>query len=264
MQSCKENQLVSGENSTVEFVIGTTLGDRIEQEDGFGYVSNPTEALIVVCDGMGGLEGGKLASSIAVKTMLTNYEHNYPFENITDFLLKATKEANKNVYGLQINDHETNAGSTIVSVVISENKLYWASVGDSRAYLYRKESFVQFTQDHNYKTVLESKINTGAISENEFNREIEKGEALICHLGLPELDLIDFNDLPIGLEHNDIIAIMSDGLYKVLYDDEIFTIISNFGNIVEAVKALELKAKKMARDKEISRDNTTIAIIKVK
>lgn len=264
MQNSKENEFASAENKSLVLAIGTDLGDRKEQQDCFGFIENDEESLIVVCDGMGGLDDGKLASTIAVKTMLSNYEQRTPIDNVTDFLLNITKEANKNVYEIQADNNEIYAGSTIVSVIVKNRNLYWASVGDSRAYLYRNGAYIQFTEDHNYKTILETQKKSGEISENEFNKEIDKGEALICHLGLSKLDLIDFNDTPVMLEPEDIIIIMSDGLYKVLTDSEIFTIISNFGNVFDAVNALQIKAKSIAKNRGLLRDNTTIAIIKIK
>ena len=57
---------------------------------------------------------------------------------------------------------------------------------------------------------------------------------------------------------------MSDGLYKLVSDEEIGSVLSNFGNIEDALKALELKAQKAARSSNIKRDNMTSALIKIK
>ena len=57
---------------------------------------------------------------------------------------------------------------------------------------------------------------------------------------------------------------MSDGLYKLVSDEEITRILDNFSNINDAVWALEQKAKKNAKNNGVSRDNMTIALIKIK
>ena len=57
---------------------------------------------------------------------------------------------------------------------------------------------------------------------------------------------------------------MSDGLYKLVPDEEIKAVVENFKNISDAVDIYEIKAAKAARVDGISRDNMTAAIIKVK
>ena len=56
---------------------------------------------------------------------------------------------------------------------------------------------------------------------------------------------------------------MSDGLYKLAENEEIFRVVDNFSDIGEALQALELKARKNARQKGISRDNMTVALIRI-
>ena len=62
----------------------------------------------------------------------------------------------------------------------------------------------------------------------------------------------------------DKILLMSDGLYKLVSNDEIKRILSNFSNIEDALKALEIKAQKAARSKNVNRDNMTVALVKIK
>ena len=62
----------------------------------------------------------------------------------------------------------------------------------------------------------------------------------------------------------DKILLMSDGLYKLVSNNEIMRILSNFTNIEDALKALELKAQKASKNFKISRDNMTVALIKIK
>jgi protein phosphatase len=156
------------------------------------------------------------------------------------------------------------AGSTLAAVMINQRKLMWCSVGDSRAYLMRNSEMVQLTQDHNYHTVLVEKVNAGLLSEEEFEIENARGETLISYLGIGNLALIDYSKTPLGLEKDDKIIVMSDGLYKIVTDSEIARILDNFNNIGEAVLALETKAKMKAKNNNELRDNMTIALIKIK
>lgn len=264
MQSYKDYDFINDKNSAFSLSILSALGDRSDQQDNFGYSLKPDEGIIVVCDGMGGHNGGKIASSIAVDTLISGYENAYPVLEPINFLKEMTKNANKQIYSLlDENGNRLCAGSTIVSVIIKQNKLFWCSVGDSRAYLIRNNEFVQMTQDQNYQTVLDEKLNAGLIDGEQYNSEIVKGEALICYLGLESLNLIDYNESALELQPDDRVLIMSDGVYKILSDEEIFRLISNFNNISDANKAIEIKTRKVAQNKKINRDNMTIAIIKI-
>lgn len=265
MQNYKNNQLVNDGNAIMDISVLSVIGDREDQQDSFGYSLKNNEGLVVVCDGMGGHEGGKIASCLSTEKFISDYDSSYPSENITLQLIESAKKSDGRIHALKNKDGEPlNAGSTCVAIVIREDKLFWCSVGDSRAYLLRGEEFVQLTKDQNYGTVLNEKLHAGVIGEEEYQQEEKRAEALISYIGIGNLSLIDYNNSPLSLNSGDKIIIMSDGLYKVVRDDEIQRVIENFRNCSEALQALEMKAKKAARIDGISRDNMTVAIISIK
>lgn len=264
MQGNKENQQVSDNNSKLKLAIITVLGDREDQQDSFGYELKQDEGLIVICDGMGGHEGGKLASGLAVDDFLKAYAQEYPCPDPVSFLDAVTRKTNSRIAALKSEDGNIlNAGSTLVAVFVRDKQLFWSSVGDSRAYLLRGGEYIQFTFDHNYKTVLRKRWQAGLIDEQEFVSGDAQAEALISFLGINNLDLIDYNDKPLELMKNDMIVVMTDGLYKLVPDEEIFRVLNNFNNMEEALQALEIKARKKACS-GIRRDNMTVALIKIK
>lgn len=75
---------------------------------------------------------------------------------------------------------------------------------------------------------------------------------------------MDCNESPMALMPGDKLLLMSDGLYKVLSDEEIGRIVANFKSISEALRMLDAKAKKAAEKNRIKRDNTTLALISIK
>lgn len=252
-------------NALVSLAAISVLGDRDEQQDSFGYSLQHSEALVCVCDGMGGYQGGRQASNLAVDWLLRAYQNNSPCDNPTGMLLKAVKEADSAVARLKTPDGvPLRAGTTMVATFIKNGLLYWSSVGDSRAYLIRNGEFVQFTNDQNYRMVLNEKLQAGIISVSDYQREIVRGEALISYLGMGNVQLIDYNTVPLQLKKDDKIILMSDGLYKTLSDEQIARIIDNFSNIQESLQALEMRAKKNAKNNRIVRDNMTAVLIKVK
>lgn len=254
------------ENPICSLAVFSVMGDRTDQQDDFGYMLDDERSLIIVCDGMGGHEGGRLASNAAVNRFILQYKSAPKNYEIIPFLEECTALANADVLNLKTASGEKlNAGSTLVAVMLdSSRNLYWNSVGDSRLYLFRDGDFAQITQDHNYTTVLLEKLNAGMIDREEFNSENLKGEALISFLGISGSPLVDYNNLPLPLLPGDRLVIMSDGLYKVLPDADILNIVNNFSNVNETAMALEIKAEKTATKNGISRDNTTIAVLKIK
>ena len=75
MQNHKDNQLINDENAVINVSIMSVIGDRDEQQDCFGYLLKVNEGIVVVCDGMGGHEGGQIASSISTESFISDYEN---------------------------------------------------------------------------------------------------------------------------------------------------------------------------------------------
>ena len=258
-----DDQIIQEENAVFSLAAMSVLGDREDQQDTFGFSLRPREGLAVVCDGMGGYEGGKAASEAGVGTMLEDYASR-PDSN-ADTMCGAARSASEAIGRLtDRGGSPIRAGSTMAAVLIRDRSLQWCSVGDSRAYLQRGDELVQLTQDQNYLTVLRERLRAGLIDEQTFSAELPRGEGLISYLGIGKLELIDYSAQPFPLQAEDRVILMSDGLYKVVPDEELGRVISNFSNIGEAVGALELKARKNAKNSNINRDNMTVMIIKIK
>ncbi len=253
------------ENSYFSLAAISSLGHREEQQDSIGYDIRPDEGIVVICDGMGGHSGGKLASSLAVDLLLRKYAQSYPSPSIPDSLRDAIEQANLKISKLCDDDgRPLKAGSTAVVCQIRGNRLYWISVGDSRMYIMREDELVQATDDHIYQKLVDEELASGTITEEEHKEKSSSGEVLISFLGVGNLTRIDISEAPFELRSGDKIIMMSDGLYKLINDEEIKRILCNFNNIEDGIKALELKAQKAARATGVNRDNMTVAVIKVK
>ena len=253
------------ENSILELAVLSVLGDREEQQDYFDSVMTDIDCFACVCDGMGGHKGGRLASTTAVNTLINEFCASYPLTDVPSFLRDVANEADKNVLDLKGDNGEPiNAGTTMVSVYIKNDEMYWASVGDSRLYLVRAGEIAQVTLDHNYHEYLKEQLLNGQIDNEQFAKEDVRGEALINFLGIGGLQIIDHNDEPLKLFSGDRLIIMSDGLYKLVDDETILSLTDNFENISDALSGFEMKAQTMARKKNVRRDNMTVILIKIK
>lgn len=240
----------------------TDQGTRKYQQDFWGLEIRGPVAAAVLCDGMGGLAGGEQASRLGVKLFLRDFWNAWPMDDIPDFLRKEALRLDQAVYGLEKQDgSRLNAGSTIVAVVIVQDRLYWMSVGDSRLYLFRDGEMTCLTQEHNYKTMLEEEMAAGLINLEYYNREIGQGEALTSYLGIGKLTLIDGNCPDFELEEEDILLLCSDGLYKTLAEEQIRALVNESGSCLEIAgrRMIETAGRRGVN----GQDNTTLILLKV-
>ncbi len=256
------------ENDFITGAVFTSVGGRSNQEDSLGLSLKSNEALLLVCDGMGGLNGGEVASSYAVKTFIQKYEvlesHSDIVENLKIFLADIDKEiARFRKEGGSL----LRAGTTMVAVYLENNLLNWVSVGDSRIYIKRGNEMIQVTNDHTYEVALKENLDAGLISGDFFDKQSPKSDALISFLGINGLRLIDSNSHPFKLVKNDIVILMSDGVYKFIPDDVIKTIIEVYddsSNLLEALANLDDIAQGASDVAKCPRDNFTAIAFKIK
>lgn len=260
----KDEFVISDENENVVMTLLSTIGNRADQQDSAAYLIDNTSLLVTICDGMGGHEGGKKASRLAVSRLTEKPVTDADAEVNGDLLDRVTR-IDQEIAGMcDESGNPLKGGTTVVAVSIRDNRLHWVSVGDSRMYLQRGEDLVQVTYDHVYAVALEENREVGLIDEHFYESESENKEALISFLGRNGLPLIDSNNSPFLLKSGDKILLMSDGLYKYVEKSEMNSVISNFAKPTEALKALNMKAERWAQKNQIRRDNMTVALISIK
>ncbi len=262
MEFNNDNYGFYDENSAFEVSVRSIIGTREDQQDSAALDMKYDSGVVVLCDGMGGHSGGKLASTLAVRKTVEEFEKSSNIA-IPDRLLKLLDSIDSDVYNLKDNDGTPlKAGTTYTAVYILKKTLFWASVGDSRIYIFRGGESACVTKDHNYKLKLDEQLAENKISLDDYRSKIADGQALISYIGIGGLELIDINRESFAVYKNDKILLMTDGLYKALNESTVSNIISNFKNISEATDALIKKAERAARNGFL--DNTTIALIKIK
>lgn len=241
------------------------LGTRKTQQDAFAIsectctsASEFNRAWAVVCDGMGGMTGGELASQTTVGVFQQIMQNALPEDDIAQVYMQAAAIANAEVKKLS-EQLDGTAGTTLVSVVVQNGMLYYVSVGDSRIYISRANEIVQVTRDHNYYLELCEKVAAGELTMQEADNDPQK-EALISFIGIEELKLVDVNAKPVALQSDDIVLLCSDGLTKVLHDDEIQEIIQQCARRPEKIVDSLLQEVQMGMSRSL--DNTTIAVVK--
>lgn len=243
----------------VQIGMSLVIGTRTEQQDSILGFSSGSYHIAAVCDGMGGLRGGGHASQTAVKLLKEDVAILDENTELSDFLKKEALKIDKEIYSLYDEEGEPlNAGSTIVAVLIHKNKLFWMSVGDSRIYYIQKGSIFQVTREHNYQLSLDILKKRGQISEQDYETEVERGDALISYLGMGNLRLIDGNTSAVTLNRGDTFLLCSDGLYKSMPEEQILRIVQRCKNLQDAADALTSYITENMKD---SQDNASAVLI---
>lgn len=248
----------------VTFGSATHIGKRSEQQDStavdsdYDYIENG-RAMAAVCDGMGGLSGGNRASALCASIVKEDF-HNFGGELVAvpDFLRSLAVKVDREVFLLK-NDKGAPlmAGTTLVSVYIFDDKLFWLSVGDSHIYIARGNDIVTANSDHNYLMYLKDKVIKGEMTLEEAEAHPKK-EALISYIGMGGVKLMDISYKPFTLLSGDRILLCSDGLYRTLDIDEIQIILEENTNPQDAADDLVRTAINRGLPHQ---DNTTAVVV---
>ncbi len=235
------------------------LGTRKNQQDSYGWLEKDNELLAVVCDGMGGLSGGELASKVTVEMILGKFSGIQGECLPPQFFREAVNEADLIVHDFDEDGKSINAGTTIVAVHIKDNKLHWLSVGDSHIYIIRRNEILSVCAEHNYGELLKKRLEAGEISQTEYEADTKRKDALTSYIGIGGVKLMEINDIPLSLVGDDMIILCSDGLFKTLLDADIMR--SAFEYKLNAGRCAEYLTETAMKLTKGSQDNTTAIVI---
>jgi len=194
---------------------------RTNNEDAFGY--DEDLGIYVVCDGMGGMASGEIASSRAAAIIVNSFAYSASSPvPVSTRLLHAINAANTYVWeNGQIPENE-GMGTTAVAAALDGEKLIVGNVGDSRAYVNQDDRCVQLTVDHSYLNEL---IRGGDVAiEDAPNVDLQGMESVITRaVGAAAEVQPDF--FSIDLKSGTAVLLATDGLTRYLLQDEIATIL---------------------------------------
>jgi len=210
----------------VELASLTDVGcQRENNEDSYGYWEPANDAdfaalgrLAIVADGMGGHEGGQIASRLAVDTFTKAYA-DADDPDPQKRLLSALNQAHLSIQQRAKQDpHLSSMGTTCTAFALIEGRLYFVHVGDSRLYLLREEKLRILSHDH---TLIARLIEKGLIRPDQAQEHPQK-HVLTSALGVPDEKMeIDAPSEPLQLHQGDILMICTDGLWGQMEADEI-------------------------------------------
>lgn len=220
-------------------------------------------AMLVVADGMGGLEAGEIASRIAVDTM----KEFFSADKITDEIVKDASTIRKYMYeavvaadnAIKRKSREEKSvksmGTTLVAAWLFDGYANIIWCGDSRGYLFNPVSgLAQVTKDHSYVQEL---VDSGRLLP-EYAFDHPDNNIITRSLGNPQKAANpDFVRLP--LQEGEVILLCTDGLNSMLRDEEIEAVMQETSNEIDTcTKALIQGALDLG-----GHDNVTVVLCQI-
>ena len=241
----------------MKIVGGTHVGMvRARNEDTFRYGSlSDGASWALVCDGMGGVHGGQLASTIAADMVAEKikkcYNPSMSVSSLENLLLSAVTTANVIVYDRGDLDYNLKGMGTIIVVAIAkDNEACIAHVGDSRAYITDGKEIRQITRDH---SLVQEMYDSGKISAEELENHPQKN-IITRAMGVSENVEIDFNYVCVN--SNEALILCSDGLSGLVNEERLLEIYNSTD--YESLAEEYIKAA----NAEGGKDNITVVIMK--
>lgn len=242
------------------YAVGNSITGRVRSanEDNCGYGNTPNGHLFVVCDGMGGHVGGAVASKIAVDSIL-EYFSRFKYSDIPLAINKALEYANIQILGkAKENPELSGMGTTACVLLVEDDKVWIAHVGDSRIYLYSRSNATlhRITKDHSF---VQGLVDSGQLDDREAENHPRKN-VILKALGLRSDLVIDVPQKPVIPAKDDVFLICSDGLSGMLDDDVIEHIMGADYDLNGALEVLLNDANEPGKGK----DNITAQLIRIK
>jgi len=235
----------------------TDIGRIREQNQDAYYISDSLDQvqLYMLADGMGGYNGGEIASQLAIQSAKNYIENNFndidkDRDSIIQLVGSAVEYANMVVYEKAKESKELEGmGTTLEICLIYNNRVFIGHVGDSRVYRIRKEFMRKLTQDHSYVQKL---VKDGTITQEEAVHHPQKNmlmKALGCNA------FVEPDVMVKGFLKDDILIMGSDGLTNMVPQEEMFRL---------AKKDIEQAPKELVQiaNNNGGYDNITVIVIK--
>ena len=233
------------------------IGKVRDMNQDYFYISEPLDEtqVYILADGMGGYNGGEIASKLATTCAKNYLQNNFKDtpkdkESIMKLVKNSMEYANMVVYEKsQKNKELEGMGTTLEICLIYNNRVYIGHIGDSRIYRIRKDIIRKLTQDHSYVQKLDK---DGTITKEEAEHHPKKNmlmKALGCNAFVePDIAVK-------GFLKDDIILMGSDGLTNFVSQDDLYKTVKE--NIEFAPQELVNIANNNG-----GQDNITVVVIK--
>jgi len=200
--------------------------------------------MLIVADGMGGYEGGALASQIVVETLVREYKRAKSQPDYRELIRNIILISHNEIKNRIINNPDiAKMGSTVVTVILEKNILYVGNVGDSRAYIINQNDIRQVNWDHSFVGEM---VRQGQITPEE---ALEHPKRNILTMSItaqrPEIDPFIYK---CELKNSDTVLLCSDGLWGLVRADQIRSTVMGYRPQVAADMLVDMANKNSGPD----------------
>ena len=208
----------------------------------------------VVCDGMGGANGGNVASAVAVEKIAQGITSGYgpgmEEASVRELILGSICEANTAVYEMAKREEGLRGmGTTVVAAVVKGSAASIAHAGDSRAYFVGSSGMRQLTTDH---SMVQELVKHGDITQEEARNHPQRN-IITRALGVTPKIEVDFETY--FMEPGEALLLCTDGLTNYAEEAEIQTLFRSLHGEDLTEKLVELARRGGGGD------NITVAIV---
>lgn len=194
--------------------------------------------LAVVADGMGGLAGGERVSGRIIQDIHALAPKIQPGMQDT-VLPKIVEWVSADINNMLGPDGIYKSGSTMLAVLTDGRGFSWASVGDSRIYLYRGGVMNKVNLEHNQLTTeWMPEIQAGRMDMQTAMRDPD-GKKLTSFIGMGQLRYVSHSTSSIQLMPGDRIVLMTDGVFNILSDQQLAEILHKCPDVEQAASLME-------------------------
>lgn len=230
-----------------------SIGYEEIQEDYAEVTSTPNGTLAVLADGIGKNEAGRISSIAAVNTIINMFKEEGCTEKLTYFFNKAFNKANKEVIKRVEKDK---GGASVLAVVVNKNLLSYALVGDAMLAIFRNNELVRLSEGHSVSEVAKKEYYNGKIEKREALYALKENK-LLYYVGQEYFQNMESPEIPIELQKNDTVLLMSRGVFESLRWVEFEEILNN-----KKAAADEICEEIMERIKNKNNCNGSIILMK--
>ncbi|WP_258115438.1 Stp1/IreP family PP2C-type Ser/Thr phosphatase [Levilactobacillus yiduensis] len=202
--------------------IGKQRNDNEDYVDVFTNLAG--QHLAIIADGIGGHQGGDVASAMAVSHLGHEFEQTKLTTPTTasEWITQQITAENQSIIDKSNQFADLNGmGTTLVAALYFTEEVVIASIGDSRAYLLRDGQLRQLTEDHSLVNEL---VRRGEISRQAARHHPQKN-VIIRSLGISDDARFDLNTYPLVL--NDQLLMCTDGLTNMVDDQTIQAVLTS-------------------------------------
>ena len=238
--------------------IDSRIGGRKENQDSAGLRDTKLGYLIVVCDGMGGMQGGSVASQIAVQTILETVASADVQANPSMTLIKAIRNANMAIIEEGRDDPNLQGmGTTVTALLLTPHSALTAYLGDSRIYQIRHGEKVFRTFDH---SMVFEMVKEKVISEEQA-RLSDQSNVIMKALGITPAIEVEVVERP--YRKGDRFVLCTDGFWGAMPEDEFIRHLSEKKPLDKILDSTANIVESIGRNSGKEYDNLTAAILEM-